>query len=659
MKENDNEIEDENNIINTNKSNNDIKIEDNNLLNIKNNSINKEKKEKKNSNDILKELDKIKLENKFICPNQDCFENCIIIIDPNTLEVNYECREHKDKMNIIDFVKQSSILKEENEKCFKCMKTYKEIKENNKKLYKCYCGKNYCEDCKSDHIKQNKNNKNEHNMIDFKIKDYSCNCNAKGKKFNSYCLTCKKNLCISCNQKHKEHIRKKFADLEQLTKDKKEQLNNKIKVQKKLIDRFNEIIDDWFLRIKKIIEIYKKKLELYNQINDIILKQYNINKNYYEAIKNIEYMRTDFDKNVNDLINSDNDFALQNSIICQILNKNNSEEYISLPKLYNKNALEELKFKNSFDLNGIINQLCELKKENLLIVNTFNKDINKNEICIYKKIEEKYKLDFSINEDNKILGLKELKDGYLLIVEEKQFKINKIKNSRIFEKQIQILTDNNEYFKDIIELFNGYLISISFSTIDKDKNKIIFWKKDLTSGNYEKLDNIIKLNKKPVILLEINTNYFAILDEQNELYIYESKNGEQFRNKIIITDSPFNVFKKAIKVNDDGILFLFEKNLILFCLSSWQIKNFNNEDNINNIFNLLNSNYFLATTSEQNYNSLKLLIIDCSNMTISKKTILLVNDNHLMEMNFILQLNNNMEIISGSIDKKIKIWEIQ
>ena len=59
------------------------------------------------------------------------------------------------------------------------MKTYKEIKENDKKLYKCYCGKNYYEDCKSDHIKQNKKDKNEHNMIDFKIKDYSCNCNQK------------------------------------------------------------------------------------------------------------------------------------------------------------------------------------------------------------------------------------------------------------------------------------------------------------------------------------------------------------------------------------------------------------------------------------------------------------------------------------------------
>ena len=91
--------------------------------------------------------------------------------------------------------------------------------------------------------------------------------------------------------------------------------------------------------------------------------------------------------------------------------------------------------------------------------------------------------------------------------------------------------------------------------------------------------------------MEINSNYFAILDEENELYIYESKNGKLYKNKRIRNDSPF---KKAIKGNDDGILFLFENQLILFCLSSWQFNNFYNKDNIYDIFSLLNSNYLLA-----------------------------------------------------------------
>ena len=87
-----------------------------------------------------------------------------------------------------------------------------------------------------------------------------------------------------CSEKHKDHVKKKFLKLDQLTKEKKKQLKNKIEEQKKLINKFNKVIDDWFIRIKKYIDIYKKKLELYNQINFIILNQYNIAKNYYESI---------------------------------------------------------------------------------------------------------------------------------------------------------------------------------------------------------------------------------------------------------------------------------------------------------------------------------------------------------------------------------------
>ena len=45
-------------------------------------------------------------------------------------------------------------------------------------------------------------------------------------------------------------------------------------------------------------------------------------------------------------------------------------------------------------------------------------------------------------------------------------------------------------------------------------------------------------------------------------------------------------------------------------------------------------------------------------MEISKKNILLVNDDHLMEMNSIIQLKN-WDIISGSVDKNIKIWDLR
>ena len=166
-----------NNIINTNNQNNNfLENEHLNELNIEDFD-----EEKRNSLDIIipKEptLEEIKLGSKIRCPKPDCFNNCIILINPNSFEVNYDCGEHTDKMDIIKFVKMSGILKEGMEKCHNCQKKYKDLKKNNKKLYKCYCGNNFCDDCKEEH--RNNNNEENHNMVDFEDKDFICCCNKK------------------------------------------------------------------------------------------------------------------------------------------------------------------------------------------------------------------------------------------------------------------------------------------------------------------------------------------------------------------------------------------------------------------------------------------------------------------------------------------------
>ena len=404
-----------NNIINTNNQNNNfLENEHLNELNIEDFD-----EEKRNSLDVIipKEptLEEIKLGSKIRCPKPDCFNNCIILINPNSFEVNYDCGEHTDKMDIIKFVKMSGILKEGMEKCHNCQKKYKDLKKNNKKLYKCYCGNNFCDDCKEEH--RNNNNEENHNMVDFEDKDFICCCNKKNKNFTDYCVRCHRNLCIGCSGKHRseEHIKKKFGELYQLGKEKKKNLQNKILIQKQLIKKFNEIVDDWFLRSKKAIEIYKKKLELYNAINDIIFNQYNNTKKYYEAIKNIEYMRDDFDNNVTNLINSENDFKEQNSIMFQILNES-IENYMSKPKKIQQHNIKEFKGKKPpLTLNGNINHLCNLEKEEMIVVEMSNN--NREEICIYKKSNEnpqEMELHLSVNEDNKILNLTELKNGNLL-----------------------------------------------------------------------------------------------------------------------------------------------------------------------------------------------------------------------------------------------------
>ena len=102
-------------------------------------------------------LEDIKVGKKILCPISNCFENCIIMIDPNFFEVNFDCGKHSKKFDIIKYIKYSGVCKNDKEKCFKCELTYEKIKEdkNNKILYKCYCGKNICKKCKKEHLDEN------------------------------------------------------------------------------------------------------------------------------------------------------------------------------------------------------------------------------------------------------------------------------------------------------------------------------------------------------------------------------------------------------------------------------------------------------------------------------------------------------------------------
>ena len=184
-------------------STNYVPIENANYINNKESNIYLEE-ERETINLSKIKLDEIELGSKILCPEENCFSNSIVSIDPISFEVNYDCGKHKNKRNLIEYTLFAGKSKEINVKCFKCEKNYEKIKKEKNILYKCFCGNNYCEECKEDHLKEVEN-KNKHNMIDYNEKDYKCCCCDKGKKYIEYCLTCRKNLCIICAEKHKEH----------------------------------------------------------------------------------------------------------------------------------------------------------------------------------------------------------------------------------------------------------------------------------------------------------------------------------------------------------------------------------------------------------------------------------------------------------------------
>ena len=587
------------------------------------------------------------------------------MIDPYCFKVNYDCGKHHKNIDIIKYIKNSGISKDDKEKCFKCQLTYEKIKEDeeNKILYKCYCGKNICKKCKQAHLDENKENKKAHNMIDFKYKDYKCCCSNKGKNYNSFCLTCNKNLCQICNENHKGHEKKIFGELPNLTKKKKDKLIEEIKKQKEKIDKFNEIIDDWYKSVKVIIDEYKIKLELYNQINFNIINRYNSNTNYYEEIKNTEYLRIDFDDNFNNLINSENNFQKRNSIIFNLIN--DSEKKKTLSKKNEEKKYKEIKIRDTNLLKGCVNHLCEIKKDGTLIVGINNINNNKDELYLFKQIEDsnnikKFVPQFSKEEDIKILSLKELKNGYLLIINEKQFEVRevKIKQNSLETIQNEELEEQDERFINIIELINGNLVSISYTISDKFKNYITFWKKNIMSGSYETVKEFkFEKEKRPIEILEMNEKNFVVLYENNDLYCYNSNNGNE--TELIKIENKFPL-KKMIKIQKDGILFIFSKYFILFSLSSLQVKTFPIEHNITDICYISNSNnFFLETISDKNNQEFLLLNIDL--IKYQKKELKYIRCNdfevHNQKINCIIQLSNG-NIVTGSDDKKIKIWEI-
>ena len=238
-------------------------------------SIEKEEEEEEQEQEEIEiNLEEVQLGSKIICPEDNCFLNAIIDIEPITFKIRSICGEnHKKKMKILNFAAKAGKLKEEKESCFICNTTYKDLEEKKNKLYRCYCGKNICENCKKNHLKE-KDLEN-HNMVEFSKKDYSCCCKKSNKKFICFCFDCNKNLCILCNEEHKGHIIKNFNELFQLTKEEKKGMKKKLEKQKEKIDKIKIILDNWLIRTKKCLENYKKNLDLYWEINNIIFNKYN------------------------------------------------------------------------------------------------------------------------------------------------------------------------------------------------------------------------------------------------------------------------------------------------------------------------------------------------------------------------------------------------
>ena len=616
-------------------------------------------------NDI--NLNEINLGSRIICPEEDCFQNAIISIEPISFDIKSDCGKHIKKMNILKYVESAGKEKEENECCSLCNKSYKDILDDKQILFKCYCGHNICETCKNEHL--NGNDEKEHNSIDFDKKDYICCCSKGFKKFLGFCVGCKKNICILCDSQHKGHPIKKFSELYKLGKDEKNKRKQILDGKKEEIEKIKKIIDDWMSKVQKFFEIYKKKLDLFWEINNLILNKYDLSKNYYEEIKNVENIHFDFDNKLLDLLNSEEDFKKQNEIMFKIIN----EYFVD----YNKNKNNEIKntikskyqLDKSFENEYKVKNICELKKDKLLLVNVEGN--NQEILLVYSQSEQNnYNQEPFIEQpidEGHIINMFELKNGNVLILQKNYFKIAKVQKEK---KTINIIQNYKqaEKFKQIIELINGNLASISYNS--KAENYIIILEKNLINDEYEKkkINPLKEVDDKPHYLMELNNNSFLVYFEEENLIILNSKTNEAIKKlpkiKTINTNNPKNKVFKMIRINENILMFIYNNGFLLYNLLlnrytkvytlHYKIKDICQIPNDNKSFFI---NYCESTNRNSINNSFGLIPVIYDEFLQKVELGNEILNIHSQEITCVKLLSNNY-LVTSSSDNKMKMWKI-
>ena len=240
-------------------------------------NINEEDKQLKKINIIVGKEEEKELNvrsKEIICPIcKDCIK---MNIDNYRIYVNDWTINHKIDNILIKEFENTQYINQRKIICNQCNKNNQSNTYNNE-FYICNtCNINLCPLCKKEKHDIN------HSIIKYEQKYYICD--KHNKLYNSYCMKCKKDLCILCEQEHNNHEiindEKFIPNIDEY----KNQLNELRKSIYILKGDINEIIDNLNKLIENIELYYKISNEMLNNydnknINNEIL--YNINKNKY------------------------------------------------------------------------------------------------------------------------------------------------------------------------------------------------------------------------------------------------------------------------------------------------------------------------------------------------------------------------------------------
>ena len=284
-----------------------------------------------------------------ICPK--CFESSKIII--KDYKINLSKCKYGHIINNLTFkeFEKSQYIDESKIICDNCKEVNKAFTPDNK-FYKCTtCKQKLCPSCKKNHSEW-------HEVIDFYFKDSIRE--EHNERYCAFCNTCNKDICVFCVNKHKNnsHINgyyniPKMNNIKNIFNEFKNKIENIYKGIDKDMNYLMNIIDS----LKEI----KENIQIYHNICENFIKNYDINNINFNKIENINnILNENIMKDFNKIINENN----MNEKFKNIL-----EIYMKLNKDKNNSSLKPEKLTNKPNESKIINANDKNYKET-------NKDTN-------------------------------------------------------------------------------------------------------------------------------------------------------------------------------------------------------------------------------------------------------------------------------------------
>ena len=250
-----------------------------------------------------------------ICPI--CKENTLI--DINNFKINFHGCKNNHNINdiLLDKYEETQKIDLNMIICDVCKRNSKG-KAHKNLFYICNtCNKNICSLCKSIHD-------NNHIIINYDDKNYICKIH--NEPFTKYCKSCNGNICIICEKKHNSHD---IIDFKNILID-KEDINKAKEDLKNIIDKFK-----WKINIiKETLDRMINKIEIYYNISNDIINNYNINKRNFYKLQNLHNLKINNEiiiKDLTNIINSDKIFEIYKFPDEKFYNKR-SEIYIGEAK---------------------------------------------------------------------------------------------------------------------------------------------------------------------------------------------------------------------------------------------------------------------------------------------------------------------------------------